>query len=188
MTDVEILTNINNKNDSKVVDAIYKLVLPNLKIYILSNGGTIEDACDILHDGILYFFNLVINKKFDSEKYSVNGFLYTLCKNRWINIVNKNKTHLKWQQSVYEEFDDTILDSIINEEKLSIFNKIFDELGNSCVEILKYFFQENKSFKDISELMNLPSENAARVKAHRCRKQLTDRINSNNHLRNQLLS
>ena len=188
MTDSEILINIYNNKDNEVVDAIYKTVLPNLKKYIMNNGGTLDDACDILHDGILCFFNLVIERKFDADKYSINGFLYTLCKNRWINKAKKNQIHTKWQQSFSEEFDDTPLDTIIIEEKLVVFNKLFAELGDACIEILKYFFHENKSFKEISELMGLPGENATRVKAHRCRKQLTDRINSNSHLRNLLLS
>lgn len=187
ISDSEIIKAIREGRDQVVVKSIYDNVLPNVKKFIISNSGSVEDAMDLFHDALLVFFKLVIEDKFDPEKYRVYGFVYTICRNLWINQSKKKNHFKKWSEvSERDAFDETALEQLISTEKISLVQKLMQELGEKCVEVLTLFLHQELSYREIAQRMGFENENSAKVKAHRCRKALTDKIKSDKHLLEQL--
>ena len=169
------------------IKSIYDHVLPNVRRFIISNSGTAEDAMDIFHDALLVFFKLIVNHKYDSEKYKIYGFVYTLCRNLWINQAKKKSHFTKWSEAApLEEWDESILEQLLTSEKLNLVQKLMQDLGDRCAEVLTLFMYHELSYKEIAVKMGFENENSAKVKAHRCRKALSEKIKSNKNLIEQL--
>ena len=188
-TDQEIIESIQQGKDKEVVKSLYDSVLPNIRKYVCSNNGTYEDAFDVFQDALLVFFKLVATGKFDADKYKVHGFIHTVSKNLWINH-SKRKAHaLNWEKrKERDDLDPTVLENLIGEERKSALAVAFQSLGEKCVEILTLFFYQKLSLKEIAEKIGNTSEEAVKVKSHRCRKALGDIIKSNKALTELLRS
>lgn len=186
--DSEILKAIREGKDEMVVKSIYNQVLPNVRRFVVSNGGNNEDAQDIFHDALLLFFKLVIDGKYDAGKYKIFGFVYTICRNLWINHSKKKLSYNKWSalEGAKEEFDENILEHLISKEKLDLVQKLLNDLGERCVEILTLYMYNDLSYREIAVKMGFESESSAKVKAHRCRKALTEKIKTNKSIIEQL--
>lgn len=182
-SDQEILQAIRKGQDAEVLKSLYTSLLPKVKKHVLANRGSLDDAYDVFQDAVMVFYKLVVTGKFDPEKYSVHGFMFTLCKNLWVNLVKKRASSLNREQKVETDtFDQTILENIIDTEKTDALHQVFQSLGDKCTEILTLFFYHRLSLKEIAEKLGNMSEDAVKVKSHRCKKVLTDKIRDNKRL------
>lgn len=183
LSDQEILQAIRKGQDSVALEFLYATLLPKVKKHVCSNSGNLDDAYDVFQDGVMVFYRLVIGGKFDHNKYTVHGFLFTVCKNLWINLVKKRASTLNREQNIEKDtLNPSVLESLIDGEKRTAMEKLFNALGDKCTEILTMFFYHKLSLKEIAEKMGDMSEDAVKVKSHRCKKLLTDRIRGNKHL------
>ncbi len=180
-TDKEIIRAIRDGKDDEVVGSLYRDVLPNIRKYIYSNNGTNDDAFDIFQDALIVFYKLVMSGQFNDEKYKIHGFIYTICKNLWINQTKKNVSEQKWQKFKLkdEAFEEPILNVIISDEKSKALQDLFQSLGDKCVEILNLSIYQKLSMRKIAAKLGLVSEDAVKVKSHRCRKMLSEKVKSN---------
>lgn len=186
-TDQEIIEAIYNGKDEEVVKSLYESVLPNVRRYICSNSGSPEDAFDLFQDALLVFYKLVATNKFDPEKYKIHGFILTVSKNLWINQMKKKARSLDWKKrKETDDLDETVLETLITEERKMVLDKVFQSLGDKCVEILTLFFYNRLSLKEIAIKLNYPSEEAVKVKSHRCRKLLSEKVKGDKYLFEQL--
>jgi RNA polymerase sigma factor (sigma-70 family) len=183
LSDTEILQAIKQGRDNEALEYLYGSLLPKVKKHICNNSGSLEDAYDVFQDSVMAMYSLIIASKFDNEKYTVHGFLFTMCKHRWINLVKKRASTQHREQNVEKEIlDSSALDHIINVEKKTAMDQLFNSLGDKCTEILTMFYYYKMSIKEIAEKLGGMSEDAVKVKSHRCKKLLTDRIRGNKQL------
>ena len=186
-SDKEIIEAILEGKDEKVIASLYTSILPGLTRYICSNSGTSDDAYDLFQDALLIFVKMVVTNKYDHEKYQIHSYILTITKNLWINRVKKNSRGMKWEKTkIEEEEEKLILENIIDDERKKVLETVFMSLGKKCIEILSMYYYQGLSMKEIAEKMDLQSADVAKVKAHRCRKELSDKIISNNYLSEQL--
>jgi RNA polymerase sigma factor (sigma-70 family) len=186
-SDQEIIEAIVKGQDTDVIDSLYATVLPNVKKHVVGNGGSLDDAFDLFQEALMVFYRLAVTGKFDSTKYKVHGFVFTICKNLWINQMKKKATSQNWEKKrEIEGFDETVLDNIISNERKAALDQLFQTLGDKCVEILTLFFYNKLSLKEIAEKLGDTSEDAVKVKSHRCKKQLADKVKGNKYLMEQL--
>lgn len=188
-SDQEILQAIRQGQDTDVIESLYDTLLPKVKKHVRNNGGSSDDAYDVFQDAIMVFYKLVVTDKFDSNKYKVYGFVFTICKNLWINLVKKRTSSLnREKRAEKDDLESTILDSIILVERKVALDQVFESLGDKCTEILTLFYYHKLSLKEIAQKLGFVSEDSVKVKSHRCKKLLADRIKGNRHLMEQLRS
>ncbi|MCG8698694.1 MAG: hypothetical protein MI922_11635, partial [Bacteroidales bacterium] len=89
-TDKEIIECLKTGNNSKALEFLYLDIFPKVKSYVISNSGNEDDALDIFQDAIVTLCNQIKLKKFNPE-YQVAGFVYSVCRNMWINRAKRNK-------------------------------------------------------------------------------------------------
>lgn len=179
-SDQEILHAILKGKDTEVIESLYATVLPKVKKHVCNNGGSLDDAYDVFQEAIMVFYKVVVSNRFDHEKYNIHGFLHTICKNQWINLVKK-RINSQNRESKVEKVnpESTALEEIISIERKNAMNQLFDSLGDKCAEILTLFFHQQLSLKEIALKLGNMNEDAVKVKSHRCRKLLTERIRGN---------
>lgn len=186
-SDEEIIHAIRQGQDAKVIESLYATLLPKVKKHIRSNNGSLDDAYDVFQDAVMVFYRLVVTEKFDSSKYKIQGFVFTISKNLWVNLVKKRASTQNREQVVAgEELESSILDAIIRNEKKKAWDQVFELLGDKCKEILVMFYYHRFSLKEIAQKLGYTSEDSVKVKSHRCKKTLADVIKDNRYLMEQL--
>lgn len=175
-----ILNAILENRNQEALNELYKITLPKVKSYVLNNSGNNEDAKDIFQDAVITFFSAVKNGRFDRTK-SIDGFIYTIAKNGWINKVRKDKK-LKFDEGLIDEnqhIGNNQLDQLITLERQESFQKVFKQLGDQCKEIMRLSIYENLPPRKIMEVLGLSSIDVTRTNSYRCRKKLKELILAN---------
>ena len=167
---------IRQGKDKTVIELLYKNVFPKVKSYISSHGGIKDDANDIFQDALLFFYNQIISKEFNEEKYNVYGYLFRLSINRWLNKLKKHNritlvdtmTDNQYETSNTEDYSS--IDFLKKEENL--IKSLFNDLGDKCIELLNYTIYNNLLLEDIAIRMGLASVGAVKMQLKRCKDKL----------------
>jgi len=165
-------------NDEQVLKMLYNDNFHKTKSYILANSGSIEEAKDIFQEAFVTVWENVQDNKFTPKNQSaLNGYLYTIAKNKWLNHLNSaryRKTNSYENHVLTLKDKNTIETDIFKEENENKIDKVagaFDSLGDACKKLLTVFYYDNKSLRDISKLFNV-TEASARNKKYRCLEKL----------------
>lgn len=179
----EIPSLIRNGKDDQVVSWLYKTIFPSVRNYIVSHGGIKDDAYDAFQDALLYFYNLIISKRFDEEKYSVGGFLYRLSINRWLNKIKKNKPLLFTDEIESNDIGENqhisfhSIDLVKNDENL--LKKLFSTIGEKCIELLNLSIYSDMLLEDIAQRLDFASVGATKMQLKRCKEKVSKELEQN---------
>lgn len=169
------------ENNSSVIETIYKKFVPKVIHYIKNNSGDEDRAQDIVQETLITIYN---QAKIKDLKLSCpfDAYFFLLCKRRWLNEIKKTsgKEVTIVDDNVYK--DESTLELIhqteIFEEKQSLFDRMFQKLGQKCQEILKTSF-ETKTMEEVAEKLNITYA-YARKKKSLCTGELTEMIQESN--------
>jgi len=178
----------NHDLDKKIVDtlqsekdsgwAFYYMqrhYFPGISYYIRSQGGTEEDAKDIIMDGIYALLNNVRAGKYTpTDSASLKTYFFSICKNKWRDYYKKKKSPLfaslldgladsDLEALHYAEFDEDLLN-----ERQKMVAEIFSQASDKCHKILSYFYYDNLSHEEIAERMGYEGPNTSKEQKKRC--------------------
>ncbi len=179
--ELRIIESIKNGDNDKALAYLYDKPLKNIRKYVLKNGGSPEDANDVFQDSVIALFQLIKQEKFNAN-YQLEGFLFIVAKNAWINKVKRNKKIMIIDQdniNANHTDDENQLKEIISAEKSTIMKQVFDQLDEKCKLLLGYVMYDRLSMKEISAKMGFSNENVAKTKHYRCKQYLARIIRDN---------
>ena len=161
-------------NDERILRMLYNDNFHKTKSYILANSGSIDEAKDFFQEAFVTVWENVQDNKFVPKNQSaLNGYLYTIAKNKWLNHLNSARYR---KTNSYENHVETLKDKntiendIFKDENDNNIDEVanaFEILGDACKKLLTVFYYDNKSLRDISKLFNV-TEASARNKKYRC--------------------
>lgn len=176
-SDEEIVQGFKD-SDQWVILFVYKQFFQITEKFILSNGGTNEDARDVFQDGMKVVFERVNVENFELTS-SFSTFLFGITRNLWLLELRKRRgikeQFLKIDVDVPGEENDTLALEILGLRQSALFRKHFDKMGETCRKLL-ILFLNRKSFKEISEIMGFSDEMSAIRRKSKCKERLTKRI------------
>lgn len=171
-------------NDSQILKYLYEKLSPQIKSYIYQNGGSEQDAEDILQDGIIAFYTNVNNGSYTPQKGAkVTTYINQICRFRWLEnrksartrtAVKMDDSHQSLQSEspeVYREMEQ--LDKVTQVEAM------FRKLGEKCKKLLLLYYYEKKKMTEINSIMGF-SGNTSKNEKYRCMKKLRALYASNN--------
>jgi len=152
---------------SFVVRYLHDRYLPMIRLMIYNMGGSSEDALDIFQDGLM-----ILIEKIDSGDFSLTckfkTFLYCICENLWKTVLVKRKAAVNYfRQRINDDEEVDFTEQIDEQLYKDIFHSAFEELGPSCRNILKLYWEE-LSLREIAEKLDLTYEY---VKKKKCEAQ-----------------
>uniref|UniRef100_UPI004047BD9D RNA polymerase sigma factor n=1 Tax=Mariniflexile sp. TaxID=1979402 RepID=UPI004047BD9D len=162
-------------NDSVALKALYISNYAKIESLVLSNSGTKEDAKDVYQDAFIVVWNNIKNNTFiPLNESAIQGYLYTISKNKWMDIIKSSR--FKKTKSTYEEKSfayksDEVHEDDSSNEKMKATMDAFKNLGEPCKQLLTSFYYEKKTLKDIASALNI-EENTVRNKKYRCMEKL----------------
>ncbi|MCO5287534.1 MAG: sigma-70 family RNA polymerase sigma factor [Chitinophagaceae bacterium] len=147
--------------------------------YVKENRGNAVQAEDIYQEAFLTVWRNVQLERFSPESQAdFSAYLFRVCKNKWIDVLRSKsfKSELftdkelnREAETEYDEEEDRLIDLIKHH---------FDELGDSCKDLLSKFYYSKMSMREISEVKGW-SEATARNSKYRCIQRLRELINRN---------
>ena len=129
------------RNDTQVVEDIYRRFAAAIRRHILQNRGSGEDAADIFQESLIDIYN---QAKYKGLQLSCpfEPFLLLICKRKWLNEIKK-RGHNPVTKSM-DDLSDWGEDVFAAAERLAgeedrarVFLQQFERLGEKCREILR---------------------------------------------------
>ena len=167
-------------NNAQVLKTLYVSNYPKIEIFILRNNGSKDNAKDIYQDAFLAVWQIIKQNKFiPQNESSINGYIYTIAKNKWLDVLRSQgykKTIVASQLGYFEikdEENNDIDDDILKDKRLEDVMLAFKHLGEACKSLLRKFYFEKKSMNLIAEELELDSA-STRNKKYRCMQKLRE--------------
>ena len=166
------------RNDSATLKSLYVSNYTKVELYVLKNSGSKDDAKDVYQEAFIAVWNNIKNNNFAPlNETALQGYIYTIAKNKWIDNV-KSYRFKKTKSAFNDQLTNTKSEDInnLNDEelenkKLSLTMEAFKNLGQPCKQLLKIFYFEKKSLRDIALELEI-DEASARNKKYRCMEKL----------------
>ncbi|MDG1477450.1 MAG: sigma-70 family RNA polymerase sigma factor [Vicingaceae bacterium] len=181
-TDKEIIESIRKGKTERVLSYLYDTAQYKIRKWILKNNGSEEEAQDIFQDAVLSFYNYVLENRFDEGK-SVQGFLFAIGKNAWVNRA-KQKNRLITGEKEMEKMDSVpddvaLISQSMDDDNTKKIEALLDKLGERCKQMLTYSIFYDMRMDEIAETMGFANANAAKTKNYKCKQRLIGIIKEN---------
>ncbi|MDQ3291506.1 MAG: sigma-70 family RNA polymerase sigma factor [Bacteroidota bacterium] len=155
-------------NREKTLTKIYARAYPMVLHYVKQNGGTPEDAQDLLQEAIITFYEKIMQDELTLTA-SVTTYLMAICKNQWRRELEKRRR----QENLAPE--KTGIAEEINTEpespKLEL-SSFVEQLGDKCRDILLGFYYFGQSISVIAQQHQYRTVHSASVQKFKCLERL----------------
>lgn len=172
-SDTELLASIAT-GDSAAISTIYKLYHPMLIKWICSRGGKEEDAEDSFQDAVMVLFEKAQNPEF-CLTCKISTYLFAVCKRIWLKKLEQNIPSVALDQDDEEgggvqlEAEEIDIQKFLAEEQhFKQLDAALKTLGEPCAGLLKAFYVEQKSMKDIASEFNYTNSENAKTQKYKC--------------------
>lgn len=169
------------QNNSLVIQSIYKKFAPKVTHYIRNNSGDEDQAQDVIQETLIAIYNQARTKGLELTC-PFDAFFFLLCKRKWLNELkksyNKEVTIKDENVSVDKDVEKQAIETETENEKQSLFDEMFQKLGEKCQEVLKLSFV-TKTMEEVASKMNVTYA-YVRKKKSICTGQLTELIQQSN--------
>jgi len=172
------LLNGIQRNDTIVLQYIYKNFYSKINFFIKKNSGDDDDANDIFQEAIIIMYRklkaneLVLDCSFETYLYSVSRFL-------WLKQLEKRKLEKEKIKDNHEYNDDIYddgLEKVVDlNERYRLYQNHFANLGKDCQKILQLYF-DKVPLKNIAQIMGFKSEKYAKKRKFKCKEYLIKSI------------
>jgi RNA polymerase sigma factor (sigma-70 family) len=191
IVETNLLIRLKQANINEPVQELYRNYFESVTFYLQSIGGNGEDAADVFQESVLIFIDQVKTDRFRGES-SINTYLTGIARNVMLNEI-RSKTRrsvreVQYMESESEEPVDEIHHRMFSKENSNRLTKVFESVGDPCKKILKGFYFEDLSMKELLQYTNYENEQVLRNKKSKCMKFLKDIISSNTELNETLKS
>ena len=159
------------RNDTIILQFIYKNFYSKINFFIKKNSGDDDDANDIFQEAIIIIFRklkaneLVLDCTFET-------YLYSVCRFLWLKQLDKRKVEkekIKDNHEYNEDLYDDGLEKVADlNERYKLYQKHFTNLGKDCQKVLQLYF-DKVPLKNIAQIMGFKSEKYAKKRKFKCK-------------------
>jgi len=171
------------EGDSATIKLLYSNLFPMVVNYVKKNSGSYENAEEVFQEAL---FQLIVRAKAKGVtiKSSFEAYVFTVCKNIWLQELNKRKKVVR-NDYVFEHTykDEETIDSIINQERQELFEEALSKLTDNCSKLLKAYFNK-VPYTIIVKKFSYATENTAFQRVFKCKKKLMELVKKNSRYQN----
>jgi len=168
MKDSDILEKIS-RGDERALDYLYSKYYKMMTNIILSNSGTEQEAKDVYQDALIVFWQKVVSNQLVLTS-KISTYLYSVCLNLWRKELER-KSRLS-----NEEKDDVEYIDQESDERSRIIRDCIGKLGDTCKNILMYYYFDDMSMQDIADKLGMANTETVKTKKYKCKKRLDSLI------------
>lgn len=173
-SDQEIIRMIES-GDERALAYLYRTYYKMVRGYILKNSGKEEDIDDMLQEIVICVWEKVAYKAFVLyENTQLSTYIYSVMKNLWLKKLHKQSKFVSHAIEEHDLYDEE--DSYEDIQKSEIIAQAMQHIGNTCKEILTYFYFYKYSMEEIAEKLNFANAQTVKAKKYQCQKKLEEVI------------
>ena len=168
MQDQKIIELIrSNKNDQALL-ALYKN-FPAVQKMIRSKGGNAADAEDVFQEALIILCRKIRDTGFVLNA-QLSTYLFSVCRFLWKDELRKKRNHVvhDFETGLNNLEELQLADRTEEEARIKLAEKMINELGERCREVLLLFYNGGLKLKDIAAKMGYSSENTAKNQKYKC--------------------
>lgn len=164
-------------NNFAVLNDIYENSSKAIVQYVLKNSGNLDDAKDVIQDGLIIIFKKVQEDKLVLSAH-FNTYLFSVCRFVWLKKLKKKGNKEVTLDNIEELKDkDDIHRRYELQERDNIYYSAMMSLSDECKKILQLYFERLKG-SDIANEMGYTIEYVKRKK-YKCKNKLMSIVKSN---------
>lgn len=170
----QILSNIRNGNEEELGN-LYVQFKEEFVGYARKNFKVDEEtAKDIFTDMLLEFRSNIVSGTLLSIDSKLKTYLFSIGRNMLIKHIKKQPGEdiSNYEHKLYEEKDDNTQ----NEQSEILLGLLENHLPKRCYKLLKLFYYDHRSEKQIQSWLNYSSLDSVRNQKSKCMKQLKEMI------------
>jgi RNA polymerase sigma factor (sigma-70 family) len=176
MTDPQIIELIRTDKSDKALTALYRHFPMILKL-VRSYGGNRHDAEDIFQEALIILCKKIKDPGFILTA-RLSTYLFSVCRFLWKDELKKRK--LLVASDFETGFDEAIEKDMEQlheqEQQAKLAEKVLNELGDRCRELLVLFYTMQLKLKEIALKMGYNSENTAKNQKYKCLEAAKNRL------------
>ena len=170
-----VITSILN-NDNKAIESYYHSHRSHFISWAQLNYNiSLTDSQDLFQEVMIVLVTKIQNKTITTITGSLKTLIFgigkQLIRNRLKLIYNKGVREEKYYRKKTNEL---IVDE--PDDRCALIMSILDDMKEPCRSILKLFYIDNLSLKEIAVTLNYKSAESVKVQKHRCLKQLNENV------------
>lgn len=171
-SDTELLVAIG-AGESEAIHVLYKQYYPVLIKWICSKGGKEEDVEDAFQDSVMVLFEKAQDPEF-CLTCKLSTYLFAVCKRIWFKKMIRDRSDngsylVNPEQEIPQSpTDEDVTDFLAQETRFKKMEIALKELGQPCAGLLKAFYMERKSMKEIADEFHYTSGDNAKTQKYKC--------------------
>jgi RNA polymerase sigma factor (sigma-70 family) len=168
MNDQKIIELIRLGKNDQALFALYKN-FPAVKKLLRLNGGHTADAEDIFQEALIILCRKIKETDFTLTA-QLSTYLFSVCRFLWKDELKKRKnpTVHDFETGLNNLEELQLVDWKEAEIRIQLAEKVINELGERCREVLLLFYKGGLKLKDIAVKMGYSSENTAKNQKYKC--------------------
>jgi RNA polymerase sigma factor (sigma-70 family) len=168
MPDQEIIDLIRANKSDKALHSLYKYFPMVLKV-IRYNGGNRQDAEDVFQEALIILCKRVQQDNFILTA-RLSTYLFSVCRFLWKDELKKRKHTLSadFETSLTGSEEQVLNGMLEKENHIKLAEKVLNELGDRCQELLLLFYHSGLKLKDIALKMGYSAEHTAKNQKYKC--------------------
>lgn len=170
MSDKEIFEQICS-GDEKALEVLYKKYYRMMTKLVISNSGTEQEAKDIYQDALVVFWQKAVSGELVLTS-KISTYVYSICQNLWRKELDRKKRLSNEEKDGVEYVD------IDSKEKARIIRECIEQLGDTCKNVLMFYYFDGLSMQDIADKLGFANTNTAKTKKYKCKKKLDELVKS----------
>jgi len=173
---LEILRGPDQLARDKALSEVYRRTYKTIERMITNNSGSMADAEDIFHDGLISFYKQVQNGL--TLTCALKTYLFAVCRNLWLKRLRKSgrSSRLEDQHKEIVELDNDPSEFLIVDECAALVADHLKKLGGDCQKVIVYAYFEQYKADEIAKLMNYGTPQVARNKKSSCLKRFREQV------------
>lgn len=165
------ITSNDSKKRNFALQELYDDCFKKTEQFVLNNSGTKEESKDVFQEGMVILYQNITNKKYVGDA-SPSAYLFSICRNLWLQILRKKKISID-SKEYNERFEEHVTLDV------GLIHSVLNELKKDCRKLLRGFYYEKKSMKELMEDFKVGSIQAIKNKKLACMKALIKVVKKN---------
>lgn len=176
MTEKQIIKALKAR-DTQVLKEVYNKYQAPFMSWVRAKYPTVNVVVfeDVYSEAVLDFYENIIKGKYKHSA-AIKTYLFTLGRNKVVNIINKKITHSNKEGDIIKSIEHR---TIVNPEQeqyenenAHIIKNLMHQLCNDCQKVLTLFYFHEHSMVEIAEKMGYKNANVAKSKKRDCFKKI----------------
>lgn len=177
-TDQELLEGLL-ANSRAATEFLYQQCYPKVAAQLRRMGAGQEDIRDMFQEGMVVLWKNARKGAYQVQTNTrMSTYLVQVCKWQWSDRLKQARTkkEIPLQQQDDPKTSSSFLDQWMKKEELDRFRSLFAQLGERCQDMLRRFYFQKESMRDIAAAFSI-TDATARTEKYRCMQRLKQKFN-----------